>query len=185
MIDETKCSQPIEPIQITFTRIKEPIFSIADMNSAYNQTPIDKPSHRLRNFVIAGQQCCFKRLFYGIPIGPAAFSSFMSSIFKPLLGKNKIITYLDDVFIQDTTPDEMLQTLMQYNTNLENENLKAAPDKPFFFLDSVKFLGHQIPNNHIYPLKSKIDGFLKLQPPKNKKNSKLCGISYFYFKVLI
>ena len=169
MIDETKWSWPIEPIQIILTRIKGPIFSIADMNSAYNQLPLGQPSQRLTNFVIAGQQYCFKRLFYGISIGPAAFSSFMSSIFKPLIRKNKVITYLDDVFIQDTTADTMLQTLEQCHNILYIENLKAAPDKSFFFLNSVKFLGHQIQNNHIYPIKSKIDSFLKLQPPKNKK----------------
>ena len=63
----------------------------------------------------------------------------------------------------------MLQTLDQYHNILQNENLKTAPDKSFFFLDSVKFSGHQIQNNHTLSLKSKIDGFLKLQPPKNKK----------------
>ena len=77
--------------------------------------PQDKPSQRLTKSVIAGQQCCFKRLFYGISIGPAAFSSFMSSIFKPLIHKNEIITYLDDVFIQDTTTDTMLPTLDTYH----------------------------------------------------------------------
>ena len=85
------------------------------MNSAYNQIPLDKPSQRLTNFVTAGKQYCFKRLFYGISIGPAASLSFMSSIFKPLIRKNKIITYIDDVFIQDTTTDKMLQTLDQYH----------------------------------------------------------------------
>ena len=153
MIDKTKCSWPIEPIQIILTRIKGPIFSIADMNSAYNQMALDKPSQRLTNFASAGQQHCFKRLFYGISIGPAAFSSSMSSIFKSLIRTNKIITYLDDVFIQDTTTDTMLQTLIQYHTFLTNENLKVAPHKSFFFIDSVKFLGHQIQNNHIHPLK--------------------------------
>ena len=59
MIDETKCSWPIETIQIILTRIKKPIFSIGDMNSAYNQKPLDKPSQRLTNFVIAGQKYCF------------------------------------------------------------------------------------------------------------------------------
>ena len=169
MINETKCSLPIEPIQFILTRIKGPIFSIADMNSAYNQIPLDKPSQRLARFVTAGQQYCFKRLFYSIYIGPANSSSFMSSIFIPLIKKNKIITYLDDVFIQDKTTDEMLQTLTRHHTILENENLRAAPDKSSFFLDLVKFLGHQIQNNHIHPLKSKKDGFWKLQPPKNKK----------------
>ena len=139
MIDGTKCSWPIEPIQIILTRIKGTIFSIADMNSAYNQMPLDKPSQRLKNFVIAGQQYCFKRLFHGISIGPAAFSSFMSSIFKPLIRKNKIITYLDDVVIQDTTTDTTLQTLTQYHTILKNENLKAAPDESFFFKIQFNF----------------------------------------------
>ena len=82
MIGETKCSWPVEPIQIILTHIQGPIFSIADMNRAYNQMPTDKPAQRLTNVVIAGQQYCFKRLFYGISIGPAACSSFMSSILK-------------------------------------------------------------------------------------------------------
>ena len=90
MIDETKCSWQIEPIQIKLIRIRGPVFSIADMNSAYNQMPLDKPSQRLTNFVIAGQQYCFNRLFQGIGLGSGAISSFMSSIFKPLIRKNEI-----------------------------------------------------------------------------------------------
>ena len=130
MIDETKFSWPIEPIQVILTRIKGPIFSIADMNSAYNQMSLDKPSQRLTNFVSAGQQYCFKPLFYGISIGPAAFSSFMSSILKQLIRKkNKIITYLDDVFIQDTAKTQCYKRL---DTILEKKNVKAAPDKSFF-----------------------------------------------------
>ena len=169
MIDAANCSWPIEPIQIILTRIKGPNLSIADMNSAYNQMPLDNSSHRLTNLVMAGQQYCFKQLFYSISIGPADFPSFMGSIFKPLIGKNEIITNLDDVFIQDTTTDTMLQTLDQYHNILKNEKPTATPDKSFFFLDSVKFFGHQIQNKHINPLKSMIDRFLKLQPPKNKK----------------
>ena len=66
--------------------------------------------------------------------------------------------------VQDTTTDTMLQTLNQNQTILKNDNLKIALDKSFLFLDSVQFLGHLIQNNYIYPLKSKINGFFKLQP---------------------
>ena len=55
----------------------------------------------------------------------------MSNIFKPLIRKNKMITHLDDVFIQDTATGTILQTLTQCHFILENENLKAAPDKSF------------------------------------------------------
>ena len=53
--------------------------------------PLDEQSRRLRQFVIGNQQYELNRLFYGISIGPAAFSAFMSKTFRPLiLSKNAI-----------------------------------------------------------------------------------------------
>ena len=62
-------------------------------------------------------------------------------------------------FFHDTTTDTMLRTLDQYHNILKNENIKAAPDKFFSFLDSVDLMGHQIQNNNIHPLK--IQDFLR------------------------
>ena len=39
-----RLAKPIEPLQIIIKRIKGLVFSIADMNSAYNQMPLDKLS---------------------------------------------------------------------------------------------------------------------------------------------
>ena len=77
------------------------------MNSAYNQMPLDEQSQRLTQFVIGNQQYDFDRLFYGISIGPAAFSALMSKSFRPLILKKHAFTYLDDVFMQSQTKDEM------------------------------------------------------------------------------
>ena len=44
--------------------------------------PLDEQSGRLTQFVIENQQNEFNRLFYGISIGPAAFSAFMTKIFS-------------------------------------------------------------------------------------------------------
>ena len=110
------------------------------MNSAYNQMPLDEQSRRLTHLVIGNQQYEFNRLIYGISIGPAFFSAFMSKIFRPLILKKPAITYLDDVFMQSQTKDEMLITLEQYHQIPKNENMKAAPDKSHFFLTRVKFI---------------------------------------------
>ena len=169
LIDESKCNWPIEPIQVILTKINGKYFTTADMNSAYNQMPLDEQSRRPTQFVIGNQQYEFNRLFYGISIGPAAFSAFMSKIFRPLILKKNAITYLDDVFMQSQTKDEMFTILEQYHKILQKENLKAAPDKSHFFLTRVKFLGHNIERNTITPLKSRIDAIQKLQPPTNKK----------------
>ena len=89
----------------------------------------------------------------------------MSKIFRPLILKKNAITFLDDVFMQSQTKDEMFTVLQKYHKILQKENLKAAPDKSRFFLNRVKFLGQ----NTITPLKSRIDANQKLQPPTNKK----------------
>ena len=75
--------------------------------------PLDEQSRRLKQFVIGNQQYEFNRLFYGISRGPAAFSVFMSKLFRPLIIKKDAITYLDDVFMQSQTKDEMFIILEQ------------------------------------------------------------------------
>ena len=71
--------------------------------------------------------------------------------------------------MQSQAKYEMFTVLQHYHKILQNENLKAAPDKSHFLLTRVKFLGHDIERNTITPLKSRIDAKQKLQPPTNKK----------------
>ena len=71
--------------------------------------------------------------------------------------------------MQSQTKEEMFTVLEQYHKILQNDNLKAAPDKSHFFLTRVKFLGHNIERNLITQLKSRIDAIQKLQPSTNKK----------------
>ena len=141
LIDESKCNWPIEPIQVILTKIIGKYSTTADMSNAHNQMPLDEQSRRLTQIVIGNQQYEINRLFYGISIGPAAFSAFMSKIFR--LKKNAI-TYLDDVFMQSQTKEEVFKILEQYHKILQNKNLKAAPDKSHFFLTRVKYLGHNL-----------------------------------------
>ena len=46
MIDEYKCNWPIEPVDVALTRINGIIFTTDDLNSAYNQIPLDEESMR-------------------------------------------------------------------------------------------------------------------------------------------
>ena len=139
------------------------------MSSAYNQMPSDEQPRRLTQFVIGNHQYEFNRLFYGISIGPAAFSAFMKKIFRPLLLNKSAITYLDDVFMQSQAKDEIFIVLEKHQQLLIQENLKAATDKSHFFLPRVKFLGRIIEKNTITPLKSHIDSIQKFHILSNKK----------------
>ena len=122
---------------------------------------------RYTNFTIGNEQYCFSRLFYGISIGPAAFASILTHFFYPLIWKGTVINYVDDIFIQTTTYDQMYETLEEYH---KKENLKAAPDKIYFMLKKVKLLGHIIEIKKIKPLTSRIEGFQKFEPPNSMKS---------------
>ena len=61
--------------------------------SAYNQIPLDEQSMRYTHFTNGNEQYSFKRLFYGISIGPAAFLSILTHFLYPLIRKGTVITY--------------------------------------------------------------------------------------------
>ena len=128
--------------------------------------PLNEQSRRLKQFFFGNQQNELNRLFYGISIGPTAFSAFMSKIFRPLI-------LLYDVFMQSQNRNEIFAVLEKSHQILQNGNMKAAPDKSHFFLTCVKFLGHIIEKNTITPLKSREDAIQKFQPPTNKKNPRI------------
>ena len=97
------------------TKINEQYYTTADMNSANSQLPLDKQSRRLRQFVIRNQQYEFNRIIYDISIEPASLSALMIKIFRPLILSKNVITYLDDVFIQPQTKQEMFKVLDKYD----------------------------------------------------------------------
>ena len=99
MIDESKCNWPIEPNDVALTRINGTIFTTADLNSAYNQIPLDEQSMRYTHFTIGNEQYCFKRLFYRISIEPAAFASIITHFLYPLIRKGTVITYVENIII--------------------------------------------------------------------------------------
>ena len=169
MIDESKCNWPIEPVDVALTRINGTIFTKADLNSAYNQIPLDEQSMRYTHFTIGNEQSCFKRLFYGISIRPLAFASILTHFLYPLIRKGTVITYVDDIFIQTNSYQQMYETLIENHKILLKENFKAAPDKTYFMLKKVKFLGNITEDKKVKTQTLQIDGFRKLEPPTSMK----------------
>ena len=123
MIDEAKCNWPIEPVDVALTRINGTIFTTADLNSAYNQIPLDEQSMRYTHFTIGNEQYCFRRLFYRISIGSEAFASILTYFLYPLIRKGTVITYVDDILIQTNSYEQMYETLIEYHKKLLKKKL--------------------------------------------------------------
>ena len=148
----TNHSWPLEPIQMIMTRVNGKFFQVSDLSCAYHQVTHSYETQKLTNFIIGGRQYNFTRGVYGLCGLPNFFSRLMTFHFDPLIRTKQAITYIDDTIMQSQTRGEMFTIFNEYHTLLWKAGLEAAPDKTFFFLKKVKFLGHVISADEIPPI---------------------------------
>ena len=79
----------------------------------------------------------------------------------------------------------MFELIKELHKTASRENLKLAPEKTFYMLLKVKFLGHEIGNNTIKPIPSKIEAIKRIPSPKEKKDvMQFLGSVNFYSKFI-
>ena len=179
--DLTNYSWPLEPVQMIMTRVNSKIFSVTDLSCAYHQVPLSPETQKLTSFIIGGRQYTYTRGFYGLCGLPNFFSRLMTIHFDPLIKKKQAITYIDDTIMQSQNKNEMFTIINEYHTLLRKAGLKAAPDKTFFSLKKVKFLGHVISPERIQPIAKRVKDLKNLKSPECKRDvMKVLGCLGFY-----
>ena len=78
----------------------------------------------------------------------------------------------------------MFELIKELHTIASRENLKLAPEKSFYMLLKVKFLGHEIGNNTIKPIPSKIEAIKRIPSPKEKMLCNFLAVLTFIQKSL-
>ena len=105
----------------------------------------------------------------------------MTVYFDPLIKKKQAITYIDCTIMQSQNKNEMFTVIKDYHTFLRKANLKAAPDKTFFFLKEGKILGHVISPEGIQSFAERVEDLKHLKLPGNKRGvMKILGCFGFY-----
>ena len=80
----------------------------------------------------------------------------MSTFFRPLIGKRSALVFINDILLLADEKQEMFELIKELHKIALKENLKLAPENSFYMLLKVKFLGHEIGNNTIKPIPSKV-----------------------------
>ena len=137
---------------------------------AYAHTPLDEETYKLTGFSSGDKLYAFIRGFYGLKALPNFFTKQMSTFFRPLIDKRSALVYIDDILLLADENQEMLKLIKELHIIATRENLKLASEKSFYMLLKVKFLGHEIGNNTIKPIPSKIEAIKRIPSPKEKKD---------------
>ena len=179
--DLTNYSWPLEPVQMIMTRVNGKLFSVSDLSCAYHQVPLSPETQKLTSFIIGGRQYTYTRGFNGLCGLPTFFSRPMTIHFEPLNKKKKAITYIDDTIMQSQNKGETFSIIHKYHNLLKKAGLKTTPEKTFFFLKKVKFLGHVISSEGIRPIAERVKDLKNLKSPECKRDViKVLGCLGFY-----
>ena len=173
--DITNYSWPLEPVQMSMTRVNGNFLSVSGLSCAYHQVPQSPETQNSTSFTIGGRHYTYTRGFYGLCGLPNFLNRLTSIHFEPLIKNKQAITYIDDTIMQQQTKGEMFSIFDEYHKLLRKAGLKAVPEKTVFFLKKVKFLKHVISSEGIPPIAKRV---------KELKNPKLRECKRDVMKVL-
>ena len=161
-------SWPIEHLAPQLARANKKYKSAYDLMYAYAHTPLDEDTIKLSSFSSGDKLFAFIRGSYGLEGLPNFFTKQMSTFFKTLIEQGFALVYIDDILLLSDSKEHMYQLIEQLHIISTKNNLKLAPEKSFFMLLKVKFLGHEIGYITIKPIHSKIAAIHKIPSPTGK-----------------
>jgi len=100
-------------------------------------------------------------MFFGLTNSPAIFQTMMNNIFRDLINKGDVATFIDDVLVGTETEeghDELVEEILR---RLEEHNLYVKPEKCKWKVREVGFLGVVIGPDGIKMEKEKVRGVLE------------------------
>ena len=80
----------------------------------------------------------------------------MSTFFETLIERGFALVIIDDILLLSNSKEHMFQLIEQLHFYSTKNNLKLAPEKSFFKLLKVNFLGHETGYKTFKPIHSKI-----------------------------
>ncbi len=139
-------------------------YCLIDLKGAFKQLELATDSQKY--VVINTHKGLFvcTRLFDGLKVAPAIFQSVMDQI---LINLEKVKCFIDDIIIGGKTIEECKARLFEVLERLNKHNVQINLDKCKFFQTEVKYLGHVIKGNEIYPNPDKVKAIVEAPVPKN------------------
>ena len=125
---------------------------------------------KLTGFSSGHKLYAFIRGFFGLKGLPIFFTKQMSTFFRSLIDKRSALVYIDDILLLADEKQEIFELIKELHKIATKENLKLAPEKSFYMLLKVKFLGHEIGNNTNKPIPLKTEAIRRIPSPKEKKD---------------
>lgn len=180
MVADTEGPPPVDELIQKFDSVK--FITSLDLKSGYWQVPLENSSRKCTAFLFDGKSYVYNVLPFGLKTAVASFSRCLDIVLGPEIC-SKITKYIDDILLTDTTFEKHIENLREIFLKFRQAKMTLNLKKSTFIKQEVKFLGHILTTEGIYPDPDKVAAIKDFPVPKRAKDIKaFLGLCNFYRK---
>ncbi|MBM6549306.1 reverse transcriptase domain-containing protein, partial [Streptococcus dysgalactiae] len=170
---------PVPHIQdLTANLVGKSVFSKIDLVRAYNQIPVAADDVAKTAVITPFGLFEFVRMPFGLRNAAQTFQRFIDEVCRGLDG---VYSYLDDILVASSNPEEHTQHLRALFERLSSYGVTINASKCSYGEESVTFLGHSISSSGIRPLPDKVQAILDYPEPATVRQLRcFAGLANFY-----
>lgn len=125
------------------------VFSLLVMKDGFHQMKVHSDHTKYFSFATPDGQYEYVRLPFGYSEAPMEFQNRIVQILRPLISRDKILVYIDDILIPSSSVESTFETLQEVLPILKNYSFELNYKKCKFLRRSVEYLGYIISLNQI------------------------------------
>ena len=146
------------------------IFTDLDLKIGFFYVEVDEEIQNYLSFVVLGGQYEFTKVPFGLCNSPAVFQKFINAIFRNLITKGTVLTYMDDLIIPSHNVEQAVEGLADVLEVASQTGLQINWKKCQFLFTKIEYLRHTVENGTVRPSEYKTKAVMKFPVPKNIKD---------------